>query len=169
METLKMHYDKLRDWRVKGKDALVVGHRFLLCHVPLDNPYTFGVDPCCWERKIVDLKLLSFNDIHLIGKEANFRDDAAVARMKADDVLTEKVWMFRTEEEPFSDGREYVNWDHCATYIPKDGTPCNFVLDLEHLERMGIAVIRETSVPFVMDEGLRRDREAEAQWERENW
>lgn len=157
-----MFYDQLRDRRVRGHEKLVVGRSYLLCHVPLDNPYTAGVDPSCTERKIVEVRQISHNEIHLKGREALYKNPEGVARMWDSELLNRQDWMFRTEEEPFRDGSEYINWHHCSTYASEDAGPTiNYVLDLEALATEGIDVLRSTSVYYIMSEELRHDRDME--------
>ena len=167
--TTSIHFDKLRDRRVKGKDALVVGRNYLICHVPLDNPYTGGVNPDCHESKVIAVDLLSHNDIHTKGREYLFHDTEALARVQACDSLNEKRWMFQVEGESiFRDGSKYTHWRHCVTYVPEDGDTYNFLLDLEQLASEGVTVLRTTSETYVISDELRLEREMEDEWDRES-
>lgn len=117
------------------------------------------------ERKIVEVRQISHNEIHLKGREAFYKDPETVARLWASDLLNRQDWMFRTEEEPFRDGSEYINWHHCSTYVSEDAGPTiNYVLDLEALATEGIDVLRSTSVHYIISEELRHDRDMEDEW-----
>lgn len=153
-------YNDLRDRRIKNREEIVLGRAYLICHVPMDNPFTHGCFPSCSEKKIVDVQFLSHNDIHTNGKRHLFRDKEAFARLLASDILNEKAWLFRTEE-PGRTGGEYISWSHFSDHGvgPDAHSPVNFILDLEKLSAEGITVLRTTSQTYVMSDSLKLERE----------
>ena len=166
---IQKHFDELRDRRVTSRKGIVVGKLYAVCHCPLDNPYTAGVAPFASIKKVVDVQFLSHNDIYNIPNRERLhqKNPEALARLFADDVLNEKVWMFRTEELPFPDGRTYVNWNHVSTYAQPQGAPFNYLLDVSALEAEGIEILLTTSVKYVESDELREEREWERKLERE--
>lgn len=171
-----IHFDELSDRRIRTHDEIVIGERYLLCHVPMENPIRFGLLPYCSERRIIEIAYLSYNDIHGIPPKEIFDDPETPDRLRNSEVLNTKHWSFRTQERPFSDGQPYINWHICTDQgldLASETRYVNYLLPLDRLAQEGIEVLRTPSKPYVLSEELKEelefDRRMYADLENQDW
>ena len=172
---IPVHYDLLRDRRIRRHEDLVPGRAYMSCHVPLDNPFTGGVDPGCFTLTLMSVAFRSHNDIHTHPYKHRFRDQEALARVLADPVLNEKAWLYAYEYEGHR-GMLHTMWKYCTDHGMDGGEPevgpepYNYLLDIYALAQAGIKVLPTTSVEYTMAESLREERDhEELDWGTEEW
>lgn len=156
-----LHYDQLRFARIKNIHDLRVGKKYAVCHVPMDNPYTMGVDPHMSIATVIDVRCWSFNEENGYPKGRGSHVSFST--------LDDRVWKFHLERPSTlrsvlrpEDGM-YRSWHHATDYgMSAKRDPYNYLLDIEALAAEKVNILPTTSVKFVISPVLEEERRWEA-------